>query len=96
MDLDIPKLGQPKAIVFDLMVTCLDWHSSVTPILGQSLTEVVPSRGQNVASSLEESYLALEWRQGFFDEIHRRFEATEPTEDIDVTHRRVPTEAAAT
>jgi hypothetical protein len=32
---------------------------------------------------------ALDWRSGFFTEIHRRFEQGLGTEDIDLTHRRV-------
>jgi len=33
--------------------------------------------------------LAIDWREGFFEEIHHRFQTGEPAEDIDVTHRRV-------
>ena len=45
--------------------------------------------GGPVPSHEDASDLALEWRQGFFDEIHARFNAGEPQEDIDETHRRV-------
>lgn len=37
----------------------------------------------------EYSDVALQWRAGFFEEIHLRFEQSLPQEDIDVTHRRV-------
>lgn len=72
----------PKAIIFDLMGTCCDWHSSLLPALQAS-----PSLPLLPASEL--SKFATDWRAGFFEEIHARFQAGEPAEDIDVTHRRV-------
>jgi FMN phosphatase YigB (HAD superfamily) len=72
----------PKALVFDLMGTCLDWHSSILPALQSS-----PQLPHLPSASL--SQLALDWRSGFFSEIHERFQAGEPAEDIDVTHRRI-------
>ena len=78
-----------KALVFDLMGTCLDWHSSITPVLLSVLTEAAAAQGQNPPSNQDVSDLALEWRQAFFDEIHTRFEAGEAPEDIDITHWRV-------
>ena len=71
-----------KAILFDLMGTCLDWHSSIVPLL-----ETSPSHPSLPLDSLPQ--LALDWRAGFFEEIHRRFQRKLPQEDIDVTHRRV-------
>ena len=71
-----------KAILFDLMGTCLDWHSSIVPLL-----ETSPSHPSLPLDSLPQ--LALDWRAGFFEEIYRRFERKLPQEDIDVTHRRV-------
>lgn len=68
-----------KALVFDLMGTCCDWHSSLLPIL-----ESAPH-----VQDLNLAQLAANWRAGFFEEIHRRFEAKEAPEDIDLTHRRV-------
>ncbi|PVH83898.1 haloacid dehalogenase [Cadophora sp. DSE1049] len=64
------------------MGTCCDWHSSILPALqaGPS-TPLLPSS--------EFPKLATDWRAGFFKEIHARFEAGLPAEDIDVTHRRV-------
>lgn len=72
--------SKPRALIFDLMGTCLDWHTSILP----SLSKLLPA-----ASKEKVSQLALNWRQGFFDEIHARFEAGEPQEDIDVTHMRI-------
>jgi FMN phosphatase YigB (HAD superfamily) len=68
-----------KALIFDLMGTCLDWYSTVSPVLEDAL------------SSPDEATLpfnALNWRHAFFHEIHTRFEAGLPQEDIDETHRR--------
>jgi phosphoglycolate phosphatase-like HAD superfamily hydrolase len=69
-----------KALIFDLMGTCLDWHSTVSPILNDAF-----SSSNHIGPS---SPNALAWRQRFFNEIHRRFEAGLPQEDIDETHRR--------
>ncbi len=72
---------RPKALIFDLMGTCCDWHSSLRPVLRSNPTlEMLPP------SAL--SNFATEWRAGFFEEIHARFQAGEPAEDIDITHRR--------
>lgn len=73
---------QLKVLVFDLMGTCCDWHSSLLPSLQASPTlEQLPSS--------ELSKFATDWRAGFFAEIHARFQAGDPAEDIDITHRRV-------
>ena len=80
---------KPKALVFDLMGTCLDWHSSILPTLARAMHQAASRQQQHPPSDQEISDLALDWRQGFFDEIHARFEAGEPVEDIDVIHRRV-------
>jgi 2-haloalkanoic acid dehalogenase type II len=68
------------------MGTCLDWHSSITPALQEELHETARNPPP---SDAEVSNLALAWREGFFKEIHTRFQAGEPQEDIDDTHRRV-------
>lgn len=83
------KTYNPKAVVFDLMGTCLDWHSSITPVLAEAMRETAQGREGNMVSDNQASDLALQWRQGFFNEIHSRFETGEPPEDIDDTHRRV-------
>ena len=76
-----PKAG-PKALVFDLMGTCCDWKSSILPAL-----QAAPPLSALPSDSLPE--LAKDWRQGFFREVTNRYEARQPVEDIDVTHRRV-------
>ena len=69
-----------KYVFFDFMGTCLDWHTSITAALSHlGLGE----------SASQRSDFALAWRQGFFDEIHRRFSLSLPPENIDTTHRRV-------
>ena len=72
----------PKAIVFDLMGTCVDWYSSILPAL-----ESAPAIPALPSESLPQ--LAIDWRAGFFKETRTRREASQPIEDIDITHRRV-------
>lgn len=72
----------PKAIIFDLMGTCVDWYSSILPAL-----ETAPATPALPSKSLPQ--LAADWRAGFFKETRTRREASQPIEDIDVTHRRV-------
>jgi len=71
-----PKTNEIKAVFFDFMGTCLDWHSSVVQALPTGLSEE------------EKSNLALEWRQAFFNAIRARPPGELP-ENIDTTHRRV-------
>jgi len=76
------SFAECKAIVFDLMGTCCDWQTGIVRSM-QNLPvneQLQPKDYPN---------LALEWRAGFFQEIHHRFEQGLPQEDIDVTHRRV-------
>jgi len=73
-----------KVIFFDLMGTCCDWLSALLPIL-QSL----PPHPSLVPAGTKLRQFAIAWREGFFDEIHARFQNGETAEDIDVTHRRV-------
>jgi 2-haloacid dehalogenase len=68
--------GQIKAVLFDFMGTCLDWHSSILSVLPSEL------------SPDEKSNFALEWRQTYFDANAARSRRGEPPEDIDTTHRR--------
>ncbi|KAJ4385749.1 hypothetical protein N0V93_010180 [Gnomoniopsis smithogilvyi] len=65
-----------KAILFDFMGTCLDWHTSIVASLPQSISEEKRSK------------FALEWRQTYFDYNSTRLAAGQPPEDIDVSHRR--------
>jgi len=71
------------------MGTCLDWHVPIYNALNIALTQTTEAQGTNHPSTNETSGLALAWRQGFFDEIHARFQGHQPAEDIDDTHRRV-------
>ncbi|KAF2798800.1 (S)-2-haloacid dehalogenase IVA [Melanomma pulvis-pyrius CBS 109.77] len=71
----IPK-GQIKAVLFDFMGTCLDWHSSILSILPSALSDETKSN------------FALEWRQTYFDANTARIQNGELPEDIDITHRR--------
>jgi len=84
---------RPKAILFDLMGTCLDWHSSILPVLLACSYEHIKGASVPSAKFRKESMseIALEWREEFFSEIHAAFlaKAGGPPEDIDVTHRRV-------
>jgi FMN phosphatase YigB (HAD superfamily) len=68
-----------KALIFDLMGTCLDWHSTVSQVLEDALSS---------PDGAELPFNALSWRHAFFHEIYTRFEAGLPQEDIDETHRR--------
>ncbi|KAI9706391.1 MAG: hypothetical protein M1836_003396 [Candelina mexicana] len=65
-----------KAVFFDFMGTCLDWHSGVLKALPQPIAES------------ERSNLALEWRQDYFDANAARLAANAPPEAIDFTLRR--------
>lgn len=65
-----------KAVFFDFMGTCLDWHSGALKVLPQSMPES------------ERSKLALDWRQSYFDSNAARLAANKPVEDIEVTLRK--------
>jgi 2-haloalkanoic acid dehalogenase type II len=65
-----------KAILFDFMGTCLDWHSGTITALPQS----IPANTR--------SEFALQWRQNYFDSNAARLAAKLPPEDIDLTLRR--------
>ena len=65
-----------RAVFFDFMGTCLDWHSGATKVLPQAIPEG------------ERSKLALEWRHDYFDANSVRLAANESPENIDVTLRK--------
>lgn len=65
-----------KAILFDFMGTCLDWHTSIVESLPQSIPAETRSK------------FALEWRQTYFDYNAARLAAGQPPEDIDLSHRQ--------
>ncbi|KAJ6016121.1 haloacid dehalogenase [Penicillium herquei] len=66
-----------KAVFFDFMGTCLDWHSSVV----KSMPNSIPTD--------EASKIALNWRRLYFLENEQRFRQNLAPEDIDVTLARV-------
>ncbi|RAL14486.1 haloacid dehalogenase [Aspergillus homomorphus CBS 101889] len=68
-----PKI---KAVFFDFMGTCLDWHSSIV----QSMPPAIPEE--------EASQLALDWRRQYFLETEQRVRDNLPPEDIDQTLAR--------
>ncbi|MCJ1309066.1 hypothetical protein MMC25_002721 [Agyrium rufum] len=68
----IPKI---KAVFFDFMGTCLDWHTGAVGVLPESIP------------ASERSKLALEWRQDYFDSNAARLAANKPPESIDLTLR---------
>lgn len=73
-----------KAIFFDLMGTCCDWLSSLLPAL-----QCCPPHPALEPAEPKLRQLAIAWREGFFAEIHSRFNRGDEAEDTDVTHRRV-------
>ncbi|KAL6251617.1 hypothetical protein RBB50_001827 [Rhinocladiella similis] len=66
-----------KAVCFDFMGTCLDWHSSIVTALPSTLSDT------------EKSKFALEWRQAYFDYNTNRIAEGRAVEDFDYTQRRV-------
>lgn len=71
-----PQQTKIKAVFFDFMGTCLDWHTSVV----QSLPSPIPRA--------EASKFALEWRRQYFIENDQRFRQNLLPEDIDETLAR--------
>ena len=78
------SVHKQKVIFFDLMGTCCDWLSSLLPAL-----HTCPPHPSLIPTEPKLRELAIAWREGFFHEIHVQFRDSKPTEDIDVTHRRV-------
>ena len=70
------EMTKIKAVFFDFMGTCLDWHSGAIRVLPQSIPETKRSK------------LALEWRHDYFDSNTARLAANEPPENIDITLRK--------
>jgi len=68
--------GQIKAVLFDFMGTCLDWHSSIVADLPSALPPDVKSD------------FVLEWRQTYFDANTAHINDGKAPEDIDITHQR--------
>ncbi|CZR67690.1 related to hydrolase (HAD superfamily) [Phialocephala subalpina] len=65
-----------KAVFFDFMGTCVDWHSSAV----QAMPSAVP---QNEASQI-----AIDWHQQYFYENSQLSTKGLPPEDIDITLAR--------
>lgn len=66
--------SQVKAVFFDFMGTCLDWHASVVKALAPSIPD-----------EAEASTLALEWRKQYFIDNSERVRQNLEPEDIDLT-----------
>lgn len=66
-----------KAVFFDFMGTCLDWHTSACASFPPTI------------SNDDASKLALEWRRQYFIENTERFYQGLEPEDIDITLSRV-------
>src|ERR1700691_4597570 len=71
-----------QALIFDLMGTCADWHTSIVSAMREH-----PIPLPLVDSDLPA--LASEWRAGFFRAIIASFKAGEESPDIDIVHARV-------
>lgn len=69
-----PKI---KAVFFDFMGTCLDWHSAVTSAFPRGVSQD------------EASKFALEWRRRYFIANSDRNKQGLPVEDIDITLSRI-------
>ncbi|CAI6080291.1 unnamed protein product [Clonostachys chloroleuca] len=65
-----------KAVFFDFMGTCLDWHRSAVDASPASL------------SKEDASKLVLQWRQQYFNENSYRLQQNLTPEDIDITLAR--------
>lgn len=69
--------GKIKAVFFDFMGTCLDWHSSVVKAFPPAITNKTASD------------LALKWRKQCFIANNQRYLQGLAPEDIDITLARV-------
>lgn len=66
-----------KAVLFDFMGTCLNWHLSIVAALPTALSDP------------EKSTFALEWREAYFAYNMAKLTVGQPVEDFDDTQRRV-------
>jgi hypothetical protein len=71
-----------QALIFDLMGTCADWHTSIVSAMREH-----PIPLPLVDSDLPA--LASEWRAGFFRAIIASFKAGEESPVIDIVHARL-------
>jgi hypothetical protein len=68
-----------KALIFDLMGTCLDWHSAVSPVLLKALS---------IPEGEKPPFTAIKWRHECLDGYCDSSETGFPQEDVDHTRRR--------
>lgn len=66
-----------RAVLFDFMGTCLDWHSTIVNALPSDLPDK------------QKSDFALEWRQAYFDYNAERLRDGNPVQDFNETQSRV-------
>jgi hypothetical protein len=78
-DLD-PQQQPIKALIFDLMGTCLDWHSAVSPVLLKAFS---------IPEGEKPAFTAVKWRHECLDGYYDSSETGFPQEDVDYTRRRV-------
>ncbi|KAF8591338.1 haloacid dehalogenase [Ramaria rubella] len=77
-----PSFREIQALVFDLMGTCTDWHTSILTTMRR-----YPLPTPLVDSDLPA--LASAWRAGFFETIFKSFNMGEESLDIDTVHANV-------
>lgn len=64
-----------KAVWFNYVGTCLDWHSGVVAALPLTLSQE------------KKSEFALQWKQQYVVENKKRVENNLPVEDVDIIYR---------
>ncbi|KAF5872602.1 putative haloacid dehalogenase protein [Botrytis fragariae] len=77
------KPSKIRAILFDFMGTCLNWHASLLPHLPPLPSH--PSYPPSLTSKIQSDFL-LQWRQSYFDANTFRISHNLPVENIDFTH----------
>lgn len=77
-----PPFKGVQALIFDLMSTCTDWHTTIVSSM-RSHRLPAPLLDEDLPS------LAADWRAGFFKSIFAKFETGEEPSDIDVVHASV-------
>jgi len=71
-----PTPSDIKAVFFDFMGTCLDWHTGTISALPSTIPEPVRSK------------FALDWRQAFFDSVAARVHDGLEMESVDETLKK--------
>jgi len=75
-------LRNVRSLTFDLMGTCVDWHTSIV----HALHSIPQPRSSD---PVDPSQLAKDWRAGFFQTTFDSFQRGEHNPDMDVVHRQV-------